>query len=241
MLTGNDGSSADFFFQEEQSSDVETNHAPEGLGIVAFEAGLIMCFTPEGQVATPHGVRRIADITHGDAVLTRDSGVAMVRARTETRLSARQLRDAPDLAPVLIVQDALGPSVPGRDLIVSPQHRLLITGWHAELAIGEREILIPAKALVNGRSIQRLRELDEVTYMHLVLDSHQIVTVNNVPSESLHLGHANKASLGETARETLFALVPGLRSAPKSWGPPVRPVVSVQEGRVLATEAGVRF
>ena len=44
-------------------------------------------------------------------------------------------------APVLIPAGALGNT---RDLLVSQQHRMLVTGWRAELMFGEPEVLVAA-------------------------------------------------------------------------------------------------
>jgi len=37
-----------------------------------------------------------------------------------------------------------------RDLVVSPQHRVMFNGYRAELLFGEREVLVPARHLVDG-------------------------------------------------------------------------------------------
>jgi hypothetical protein len=41
-----------------------------------------------------------------------------------------------------------------RRLVVSPQHRVLLTHWMAELMFGEDEVLVAAKDLVNDCSVR---------------------------------------------------------------------------------------
>ena len=61
------------------------------------------------------------------------------------------------------------------DLMVSPEHRVLIRDNIAELLFGEQEILVSAKDLVNDRSVTRCIGGD-VTYVHLMFDRHQVVS-----------------------------------------------------------------
>ena len=75
------------------------------------------------------------------------------------------------MAPILIRKGALGNT---RDLRVSPQHRMLLSGWQAEVLFGESEVLATAKSLVNDHSILR-EEGGEVKYFHILFDSHEIV------------------------------------------------------------------
>jgi hypothetical protein len=53
------------------------------------------------------------------------------------------------------------------------------------------EVLIPALALVNGATIART-EVDEVTYWHVELESHDVLIANGLPAESyLEMGNRN--------------------------------------------------
>jgi hypothetical protein len=61
-----------------------------------------------------------------------------------------------------------------RRLVVSPQHRILLTHWMAELMFGEDEVLVAAKDLVNDCSV-RIVEGGTIDYFHLLFDRHQIV------------------------------------------------------------------
>lgn len=63
------------FIQEEQSGDSEVGHVNEEVGIVAFENGLIPCFTTGARVHTAKGHRRVETLRPGDQVVTRDHGL----------------------------------------------------------------------------------------------------------------------------------------------------------------------
>ena len=75
--------------------------------------------------------------------------------------------------------------------------------------------------------------LDTVTYVHLTFAAHEIVTVNNAPSESLHAGNVSKADMEARAREELFNRFPQLRCAPANWQSTARKALTVSEGRLL--------
>ncbi|WP_377512877.1 Hint domain-containing protein [Octadecabacter sp. R77987] len=231
MIAGGNGSTnVDLWLQEEQSADTETNHVNEDVGVITFDDGVILCFTPDTLIDTPFGPRDITTLARGDLVLTADHGPQPLTMVTQTTLHA----PAPDLAPILIRAHAFAPGVPARDMRVSPQHRILLSGWHAQLLFGEDEVLAPAKGLVNDHTILRDAGGGTAHYIHLGLDQHHILTTSGLQSESLHLGQLSKSALSDQARAEVLDLFPELRTAPASWGGTARPTLSVQETRLIA-------
>ena len=103
---------------------------------------VIACFTPGAMILTDHGEVAVEDLVPGDAVLTRDNGFKPILWVGRRDLSAQALAADPKLHPVRIRQGALGRQLPLRDSLVSPQHRLLLTGPRAELLFGEHEVLV---------------------------------------------------------------------------------------------------
>jgi hypothetical protein len=77
-------------------------------------------------------------------------------------------------APIRITAGALGDSKPERDLLVSPNHSMLI---------GNR--LIFAKFLVNGSTIYQDMSFNKIEYFHVLSDDHYIINANGSLSETL--------------------------------------------------------
>ncbi len=126
----------------------------------------VPCFTRGTLIKTDQGERPIEELAAGDMVLTMDHGYQPIRWIGSTKRAATG-----DLAPILIRKGALGND---RDLRVSPQHRMLLQGWQAELLFGELEVLATAKSLLNDHSILR-DEGGEVEYFHMLFDTHEII------------------------------------------------------------------
>ena len=64
------------------------------------------------------------------------------------------------------------------DLIVSPQHRMLVRSQIAQKMFGTPEVLVAAKQLCQLRGIDVVEDLVDVTYVHFLFDAHQIVLAN---------------------------------------------------------------
>ena len=118
----------------------------------------------------------------------------------------------PDLRPVRIAAGALGPNMPERDLIVSPQHRVLVTARVPKLLFGDDEVLVAAIHLVGRPGVTRV-EADAVTYLHLMFDRHEIVQSDGLWTESFQPGDRTLAGMDEAQRAEIEALFPGLDPA----------------------------
>jgi hypothetical protein len=206
------------------SYTVEDTDGNTDSAFVTFDAAPI-CFVSGMMIDTPYGPRAVEDLQPGDLVLTRDNGPQVVRWHGRRRVLARG-----EFAPVEIAAGVFGNAAAIR---VSPQHRILSSGYRAQLYFGHEEVLVAAQHLVNGSSVRHV-EGGEVVYHHLLFDAHEIVTCDGVDSESYHPGSYSLPGLAPKSREELFSLFPMLRSDPTSFGPSARFSVRGSMGHVLA-------
>ncbi|MGV6811291.1 MAG: Hint domain-containing protein [Brevirhabdus sp.] len=137
------------------------------------------CFTSGTMIDTPDGPRRVEDIRPGDLVTTLDSGPQTVRW-----VGKRTVDGGGDFAPILFAPGALDNTTA---LLVSPQHRMLVDGWKAELFYGEDSVLVAAKHLVNNDTVT-VAPCAEVTYVHILFDTHEVVMADGAPAESFFPG-----------------------------------------------------
>jgi len=167
------------------------------------------CFTETTLIKTRRGEVPAAQLRIGDMVLTRNHGYQPIRWIGSRRLDATQLAETPDLNPVLIRAGALGVNSPERDLTVSPQHRMLVSGARAQLWFGEDEVFVAALHLDCLDGVQQIRP-EDVTYVHIMFDSHQIISGDGAWSESYQPGDTSLTGIDDDQRAELFALFPAL-------------------------------
>ncbi len=158
------------------------------------------CFTRGAQIEMAQGTRSVEDIGEGDLVMTMDHGPRPVRfvLRQEVRAHGK-------FAPILFEAGSIGND---RPFMVSPEHRMLVSDWRAQLLSGCDDLLIAAKSLVNGNTV-RIVEGGVVEYIHLVFDEHQIIFADGCPSESC-MPDSGLAEQEDAQRAELLTLFPGL-------------------------------
>ncbi|MBT8411715.1 MAG: Hint domain-containing protein [Octadecabacter sp.] len=137
------------------------------------------CFAAGTRIETERGLTPVEQIAVGDLVRTLDHGLQPVRWHGQRGVPALD-----KLAPIRFAPGAMGND---RELLVSAQHKILVSGWRAELFFGEDEVLVAARHLVNGDTIHRAPRR-HVTYHHLMFDAHEILLADGVPSESFYPG-----------------------------------------------------
>ncbi len=168
----------------------------------------VPCFTNGTLIATPYGEVPIETLEVGDRVITRDNGVQRIRWIGERVVGGDELGRMPSLRPILIEAGALGNGLPERDLLVSPNHRMLVTG-QADLLYGEAEVLVAAKHLTHLPGVRQV-DVENVTYFHILFDRHEIVLSNGTWSESFRPGDVGMDALEDDQRREILALFPEL-------------------------------
>jgi len=201
-------------------------------GSAADNQSMVPCFAAGTRIATPEGPRPVERLRPGDRVFTLDGPVATLRWCGARKVDAGWLARSPALRPIRIAAGALGAGEPERDLLVSPQHRMLVRSAIAERIGGAREVLVAAKHLVGLPGIDVATEVTEVTYVHLLCDRHEVLFANGALSESLYPGPQALQSLPRAARAEILALFPGLGEGRPL--PPARPLLTGRQGRSLA-------
>jgi hypothetical protein len=125
-----------------------------------------MIRTPDGEVA-------VEALQRGDLLMTADGRtmpVSWIGRQTVSTSFCDPLR----VLPIQIRAGALGENVPSRDLLLSPDHAILLG-----------ETLIQAGALGNGTSIARETNVPRTfTYYHVELDDHSLILAENTPVET---------------------------------------------------------
>ncbi|MDP3340206.1 Hint domain-containing protein [Frigidibacter sp.] len=196
----------------------------------------VPCFTSGTGILTPRGEVAVEALQQGDLVMTLDNGFKPIRWIGSRRLNADELRANPNLCPIRITAGALGDGLPVRDLVVSPQHRVLIRSAIAERMFGNREVLVAAKHLLALPGISADAAVEGVEYCHFLFDQHEVVFAQGARTESLFAGPEALKSLSPEAREEILAIFPELTELDHGRLPkPARPLVQGTQGRRLAT------
>ncbi|MDI9849819.1 Hint domain-containing protein [Rhodoblastus sp. 17X3] len=138
-----------------------------------FDTINVICFMAGTLVRTPDGEVAVETLKRGDLVLTTDGVAKPVRWLGRQTVSSF-FADPARSYPIRVKAGALAENVPSRDLLVSPDHALLVDG-----------VMVHAGALVNGTSIVREAKVPTVfTYHHVELDDHSLILAENTPAET---------------------------------------------------------
>ena len=147
--------------------------------------GAPKCFVSGVKIRTGRGDKLVENFEPGDDVAVLRNGHEVIEqvkwvGYQYTDVARHASRE--EAAPIRVRKNALADEQPCRDLLVSPEHCLIIDG-----------LCVPAKLLVNGGSIISERDFPPFTYYHLELEQHRIILAENTPSES-YLDTGNRAS-----------------------------------------------
>lgn len=200
--------------------------APEG----------VICFAAGTMISTPGGPRPVEALEAGDRILTRDDGPQELIWTGCRQMSGARLFAMPHQRPVRIRAGALELGRPDEDLVVSPQHRVLVRGPAACALFGEDEVLVAAEDLINDRTILVDHALRRVTYVHLMLSRHQVVWANGVETESFHPAETDLGALLPDQHAALIAARPDLARDPRTYGAHARRPLTRGEAAILSHE-----
>jgi len=170
---------------------------------------VVPCFTPGTLIATPKGERPVEELRAGDKVITRDNGIQEIRWVGAKEMDWKALAANPHLKPILIKAGTLGDGLPERDMMVSPNHRMLVANDRTALYFEEREVLAAAKHLINHQGIMQAQVM-RTTYIHFMFDQHEVVLSDGAWTESFQPGDYTLNGIGNAQRVEILELFPEL-------------------------------
>lgn len=157
------------------SGPLTINETSNGSGYnitMDVQTAIVPCFLAGTLIDTPNGPVAIENLRIGDFVLNADDIAVAVRWIGRKTVSPR-FADPLRTLPVRIKANALGVSLPSRDLLISPDHAVFLNG-----------VLVNAGALVNGTSITRENITENFVYYHVEVDDHDLILAEGLPAET---------------------------------------------------------
>jgi hypothetical protein len=175
--------------------------------------GGVPCLTAGTAVQTARGLVLVEHLVAGDEILTLEGTFRPLLAKIHRQITRSELHRNPKLFPVRISAGALGKDLPLRDLLVSRQHRMLVSSRIVERMFDVSEVLVAAIKLIEKPGIFVDTAVDSVAYFHLLFDEHEVIFAEGAPTESLLLAQEAIKSLSHEAYEELLAIFPAMENA----------------------------
>ncbi|MFQ1701517.1 Hint domain-containing protein [Loktanella agnita] len=166
----------------------------------------IVCFTDGTLIETDSGLRPVEELHVDDIVVTADHGAQPIRWIGRKHLDAATLAAKPNMQPIRIKAGALAENIPLRDLVVSPQHRILVRSKIAIRMFEAEEIFVPAKHLLGLDGVEVATDMRAVTYVHFMCDDHEIVSAEGALAETLYTGTEAMKAMSDDARAEIDML-----------------------------------
>ncbi|MCA8867154.1 MAG: Hint domain-containing protein [Rhodobacteraceae bacterium] len=198
----------------------------------------LACFAVGTLIETDRGQVAVEELQVGDLVVTADHGLQPIRWIGRSPLTQRDLLARPHLRPIRIPSGSFGGGIPSRDLVLSPQHRVLLEGWQIELNFGTRQVFAPANALVGSNGIKVDATCEDIEYLHLMFDQHEVIYSEGLASESFLVGDTIRNNMDRAQLAEILELFPELAdNRISSVNIPARPILRNYEVQVLAASA----
>ena len=138
---------------------------------VALDGSVANCFLEGTLIETPSGEVAIQELRVGDLITATDGRNIPVKwVGRQTRLNLFRGEGA---RPVRVAAGALGDGLPHTDLVLTPEHALIIDG-----------LAVNAGALVNGASITFDPAPERATYYHIETENHDVILANGAQVET---------------------------------------------------------
>ncbi|MBM7066075.1 Hint domain-containing protein [Actibacterium sp. 188UL27-1] len=195
--------------------------------------GGVICFVEGTPIGTPRGPVPVERLRAGDKVLTRDNGAQSICWRGARHFSGADLYDAPHQRPIRLRAGSIGVDRPDGDLLVSPDHRVMIEGPGARALFDTPEVLVRAEDLLTQPGVATELRLHHVTYVHLAMEQHEILWAAGVPCESFDPQVADFSALEAEDRAALEKVFPDWSLPEGRQRPTARRVLTLSEAVIL--------
>ncbi|MBS1102806.1 Hint domain-containing protein [Gluconobacter sp. Dm-62] len=160
----------------------------------------LICYLAGTMILTPEGERAIETLAAGDQVTVCEDGATRIQtilrvghAHASTGSTGHADLDA---VPVRIRAGALADGIPSRDLLVTPEHCMML-----------ENSFVPVRMLVNGMTIAYDHSITSYDYYHVETEQHSVLVANGALSESfMDVGHRSDALIQDSQVARLHAL-----------------------------------
>nr|WP_257916766.1 Hint domain-containing protein [Acetobacter aceti] len=138
---------------------------------------LIICFLAGSMIRTPSGPVAVESLSAGDEIVAYVDGEETIRRITWAGQAHCNVRPGMpnDEAgyPIRVLKDAIAEGVPYKDMLITAEHCLFFDGK-----------FVPARMLVNGRSIFYDKSITSYDYYHVETEQHSVIMADGMLTES---------------------------------------------------------
>lgn len=117
-------------------------------------------------ILTLDGALPIEHLALGDRIITRDSGVAVLKAIRARKAKTRMIR---------IKAGTLGNSRPDGDMVLPADQKVLLRDWRAKAIYGQKNAVVPISKLIDGEFIAEHATSATVTLFELEFDAPHVI------------------------------------------------------------------
>ena len=177
-ISGNYTKNNNSLYQKTDGSNLYISASPtDTINGHQYNDATIVCFLPGSLITTPSGTRAIEDLSVDDEIIAYIDGTTAPRRVTwagQAHCNVRShLPDDQAGYPVRILKDAIADGVPFKDMLITAEHCLFFDGK-----------FVPARMLVNGRSIFFDKSITSYDYYHIETEDHSVIMADGMLTES---------------------------------------------------------
>lgn len=148
-------------------------YTTSGSDLVTGYIATVQCFAAGSMIATPDGQVPVQMLAPGMIVDSLFGGPQPVCWVGQREVNCERHPNPSAVWPVRIRPHAFGLNQPCRDLYLSPDHAIFVG-----------DVLIPVKHLIDGNAVCQV-PCDRVTYYHIELAQHDVLSAEGLATESL--------------------------------------------------------